>query len=54
MFISLVKLYVEALNNKAIPDVKTSWKIVLDQQVDKVADKVRLQKLINMLIKLTL
>ncbi len=40
MFISLVKLYVDALNNKSIPDVKTSWKIVLEQQIDKVSDKV--------------
>ena len=39
MFVNLVKLYVEALNSKSIPDVKTSWKIVLDQQVEKVSDK---------------
>ena len=38
-YISLVKMYIESLNNNALPDVKTSWKIVIDQQMELVYEK---------------
>jgi hypothetical protein len=38
-FISLAKMYVESINSNSIPDVKTSWKIVIDTQLSKVYEK---------------
>lgn len=39
MYLDLVKMYINSLNNNSIPDVKTSWKIVIDQQMEKVFEK---------------
>jgi hypothetical protein len=39
MYLNLIKLYISAINNNCIPDVKTSWKIVVDSQLDKLYDK---------------
>jgi hypothetical protein len=39
MYLDLVKMYVNSLNNNSIPDVKTSWKIIIDQQMEKLYDK---------------
>jgi hypothetical protein len=39
MYIDLVKMYINSLNNNSLPDVKSSWKIVVDQQMENVFKK---------------
>lgn len=39
MYLNLVKLYVSALNSDNLPDIKTSWKIVVDQQMQSGFNK---------------
>lgn len=39
MFVSLIKMYIVALNSNSLPDVKTSWKIVVDQQLEATFQK---------------
>lgn len=39
MYVDLVKMYVNSLNNNSLPDVKTSWKIVVESQMEKIYDK---------------
>jgi hypothetical protein len=39
MYLNLVRMYIGSLNNNSLPDVKTSWKIVVDQQMDDIYDK---------------
>lgn len=39
MYINLVKMYVNSLNSNSLPDVKTSWKIVIDQQMEHIYEK---------------
>ena len=34
MYIKLIKMYLEAINSDSLPDVKTSWKIVVDEQME--------------------
>lgn len=34
MYLNLIKMYLNSLNSDNIPDVKTSWKIVVDSQID--------------------
>ncbi len=38
-YLELVKMYVEALNNNSIPDVKTSWKLVVESQMEQIFEK---------------
>lgn len=33
MFLNLVKMYINALNSDSLPDINTSWKIVVDTQL---------------------
>lgn len=39
MFVNLIKMYIVALNSNSLPDVKTSWKIVVDQQLEATFQK---------------
>jgi hypothetical protein len=39
MYLNLVRMYISSLNNNSLPDVKTSWKIVVDQQMEEIYDK---------------
>jgi GTPase SAR1 family protein len=39
MYINLVKMYINSLNNDTLPDVKTSWKIVVETQMDQIYEK---------------
>jgi hypothetical protein len=39
MYLNLVRMYINSLNNNSLPDVKTSWKIVVDQQMEEIYDK---------------
>ena len=33
MFLNLVKMYINSLNGNNLPDINTSWKIVIDSQL---------------------
>ena len=39
MYINLIKMYLNALNSDSLPDVKTSWKIVVDEQMQIIYKK---------------
>lgn len=39
MYLNLVKMYVNSLNNDTLPDVKTSWKIVVENQMEQIYEK---------------
>ena len=39
MYVNLIKMYLKAINSKGLPDVKTSYAIVLDQQVQTTFNK---------------
>ena len=39
MYIKLIKMYLEAINSDSLPDVKTSWKIVVDEQMQNAYKK---------------
>lgn len=38
-YLELVKMFVEAINNNSIPDVKTSWKLVVESQMEQIFEK---------------
>lgn len=38
-YLELTRLYVDALNNNSLPDVKTSWKLVVENQMQEIFDK---------------
>lgn len=39
MYLELVKMYIDSLNKNSLPDVKSSWKIVLESQMEKIYEK---------------
>ena len=39
MYIKLIKMYLDAINSDSLPDVKTSWKIVVDEQMENAYKK---------------
>jgi hypothetical protein len=39
MFLDLTKMYINSINSDSLPDVKTSWKIVVDSQFQGIYDK---------------
>ncbi len=39
MYLNLIKMYINALNMNLLPDVKTSWQIVVDSQVASLQEK---------------
>ena len=39
MFLNLAKMYIDSINNDSLPDVKTSWKIVVDSQFQGIYDR---------------
>lgn len=38
-YLELVRMYVDSLNNNSIPDVKTSWKLVVESQMEQIFEK---------------
>jgi hypothetical protein len=38
MFLNLIKMYITALNSDNLPDINTSWKIVIDSQLKSAYD----------------
>ena len=38
-YMGLAKMWVDSLNNNSIPDVKTSWKLVVESQMEQVFNK---------------
>lgn len=51
MFIQLCESYVDAVNNDSLPDVKSSWKIVVDNQFASVFEKVFFSYLGNKILQ---
>lgn len=39
MYINLIKMYIQAMNSNSLPDVKTSWKIVVETQMEAMFKK---------------
>ena len=39
MFLNLARMYIDSINNDSLPDVKSSWKIVVDSQFQSIYDK---------------
>ena len=39
MYIKLIKMYLDAINSDSLPDVRTSWKIVVDEQMENAYKK---------------
>ena len=51
MFVNLIKTYIKALNSENLPNIKSSWKIVVDNQVNDIQEKA-FNKYLDEMIKL--